>query len=59
MSEPRSLIVRMFSWIWTLIVFCFRALVVLSLVVVGFGLWMGGRNQTPVIEDNMALTVIP
>ena len=59
MSEPRSLIVRMFSWIWTLIVFCFRALVVLSLVVVGFGLWMGSRNQTPVIEDNVALTVIP
>jgi len=59
MSEPRPLIVRLFSWIWTLIVFCFRALVILSLVVLGVGLWAGSRDQTPVIEDNVALTVIP
>eukprot|EP01034_Spumella_vulgaris_P005978 gene5978-7623_t len=59
MSEPRPLIVRLFSWIWTLIVFCFRALVILSLVVLGVGIWAGSRDQTPVIEDNIALTVIP
>lgn len=59
MNEPRPLIVRLFSWIWTLIVFCFRAIVVLSLLVVGLGIWIGSREQAPAIEDNVAMTVIP
>jgi protease-4 len=59
MNEPRPLIVRLFSWIWTLIVFCFRAVVVISLVVIGFGIWAGSRNEAPAIEDNIALAVIP
>ncbi len=59
MNEPRPLIVRLFSWIWTLIVFCFRALVMLSLLIFVIGIWVGSRDQTPVIEDNVALTVIP
>lgn len=59
MNEPRPLIVRLFSWIWTLVVFCFRAVVVLSLVVIGVGLWAGSRNEAPAIEDNIALAVIP
>lgn len=59
MKEPRPLIVRLFSWIWTLIVFCFRAFVVISLLLIGVGLWAGSRSQTPAIEDNIALAVIP
>lgn len=59
MKEPRSLIVRLFSWIWTLIVFCWRALVVITLVVIGVSLWAGSKNTAPTIEDNLALTVIP
>jgi len=59
MKEPRPLIVRLFSWIWTLIVFCFRAVVVISLLLIGAGLWAGSRNQTPAIEDNTPLAVIP
>ena len=59
MKEPRPLIVRLFSWIWTLIVFCFRAVVVISVLLIGVGLWVGSRNQTPVIEDNTPLAVIP
>ena len=59
MKEPRPLIVRLFSWIWILIVFCFRAIVVLSLLFIGIGIWAGSRNQTPAIENNIALAVIP
>lgn len=59
MNEPRPLIVRLFSWIWTLVVFCFRAVVVLGLVLVGTALWFGSRDQAPAIEDNIALAVIP
>ncbi len=59
MKEPRPLIVRLFSWIWTLIVFCFRAIVVISLIFVGIAIWAGSRNQAPAIENNVALAVIP
>ena len=59
MKEPRPLIVRLFSWIWTLIVFCFRAIVVIALIFVGIGIWAGSRNPVPAIENNMALAVIP
>ena len=59
MKEPRPLIIRLFSWIWTLIVFCFRAIVVISLIFIGIGIWAGSRNQTPAIENNIALAVIP
>ncbi len=59
MNEPRPLIVRLFNWIWTLIVFCFRAIVVVSVLVTVVGLWAGSRNQVPTVENNIALAVIP
>jgi protease IV len=59
MSEPRPLVVRLFSWIWTLIVFCFRAAVVFSVVLIGFAIWGGTHVAHVPLQSNLPLTLIP
>ncbi|GAC1621490.1 MAG: signal peptide peptidase SppA [Nevskia sp.] len=59
MSEPRSLIVRLFSWIWTLIVFVYRTAIVLFVVLLGLVIWGGGRATSAKIENNEPLALIP
>jgi len=59
MNEPRPLIIRLFSWIWAIIVFCFRATVVLSLVLIGFAIWGGSKATHTPIAANLPMTLIP
>lgn len=59
MSETRSPIVRVFGWIWTLVVFFYRTAIVLLLIVIGFTIWGGGRASQQRIEQNQPLALIP
>lgn len=60
MSEKTSLFSRFFGAIWRFCVIFYRTLMVLSVVIFGFTLWMlfkGGKSIT--VEDNIALVIAP
>lgn len=59
MREPRSPILRLFSWIWSLTVFFYRAALVLLLVVLAFAFWGGRGISQPKVEANEPLALIP
>ena len=57
--EPRSLIVRLFSWIWSLFVFAYRAILVVTVVLFLFAIFGGKRASTPRIEANEPMVLVP
>lgn len=57
--EPRSLIVRLFSWIWTLFVFCYRAIIVIAVVAFLFAIFGGRRVSMPRVEANLPVVLVP
>ena len=62
MSEPvrRPLFVRLFQGVWNLVVWAYRLVVILALVISLSLLWISTRGGPPVVvEDNVALVVAP
>lgn len=59
MSEPRSFVARLFGWIGRLLVFFYRAVIVVCLLGVILVLWAGGRSAAPRMEDNLPLALVP
>lgn len=60
MSEKRSLLGRIFGFLWGTVVAIYRLMVVLVIVAVVFAVWVGFRGGTPpVVEDNVALVLWP
>ena len=60
-SNSPSLIRRFFSAIWMVFTFFYRSLIILLLIAIGVGVWMGYSGEQPVItvEDNVALVWRP
>lgn len=60
MSESRSPVVRLFSAIWGVFVFLFRAVVVISFLVSAALLWfMFSSGKPAMLENNVALVLAP
>ena len=62
MSEPvrRSLISRFFNGIWSVIVWGYRLIVMLVLLLFVLGLWFGKKGGSGLtVEDNVALVIAP
>ncbi|HEX4872433.1 MAG TPA: signal peptide peptidase SppA [Nevskiaceae bacterium] len=61
MSRPeRSLIGRLFHFLWTLVSFVYRLIFVTLFLVIGLGIWVALRGGPPaVVEDNVALVLWP
>ncbi len=60
MSDNRSVIARLFGFIWKAALFIFRTMIVISTVASLFFLWMLFKGSAPaVIEDNVALILAP
>jgi len=60
MSQPKSLLGRLFGWIWALINGLFRLIVVTVVLLMVIGLWVGlGGGPTAKMESNVALVIYP
>jgi protease-4 len=60
MSETKNPVVRLFGWIWRLLVGIYRAVIVIWVLILLVLLWMALQGGPPVrVENNVALTLIP
>jgi protease IV len=60
MAESRSLLRRLFDFLWGAVVTLYRLLIILSVVIFIGVLWTALRGgPTPTVEDNMALVIWP
>lgn len=60
-NNSPSLIRRFFSAIWMLFTFFYRSIIILLVLAIGVGLWMGYSGEQPgvTVEDNVALVWRP
>ncbi len=62
MSEPvrRSLFSRFFNGIWSIIVWCYRLVVIAVILLFILGFWFGKKGSSGLtVEDNVALVIAP
>lgn len=60
MSETKNPVLRLFGWIWRLLVGLYRAVVAISFLAIIALVWMALRGGPPVrVENNVALALIP
>ncbi|MGQ0586822.1 MAG: signal peptide peptidase SppA [Gammaproteobacteria bacterium] len=60
MSEPKSLLGRVFGWIGGLIALVYRLIVIGLFLVVAVGIWLAVRGgPVPSVESNIALVIYP
>lgn len=60
MSESRSVIVRLFGWLWRLVLGIYRLFMVAAVLITLFALWTALNGGPPVrVENNEPLTLIP
>lgn len=59
-DNDRSLLRRLFDFIWGAVVFLYRAMIVLSVVLFAFLFWTALKGgPTPTVENNVALVIWP
>ncbi len=60
MSQEKSLLGRIFGWIWAVITGLYRLIVIAVFLLVAVGIWLAVQGgPTPRMEDNVALVVYP